>query len=177
MMDQKNIEMTELHFMDDQEAVKEEIGQIMSRIPDRCDKVFCEEVYSDTQRLFHGEYPGYRASNTKYHSLEHTTSVALAAARLIHGAYLAGKAFNPRNISLTFAATLFHDAGLIQDDLFHRVRLVKPSQLPEQLYSTGLIGDDLGARADWLEVTKLAPETPAAESARRNLERMDVKAE
>jgi len=33
------------------------------------------------------------------------------------------------------------NAGLIQDDLFHRVRLIKPSQLPEQLYSTGLIGD------------------------------------
>ena len=51
MMDPENIEMTELHFMDDQEAVKEEIGQIMSRIPDRCDKVFCEEVYSDTQKV------------------------------------------------------------------------------------------------------------------------------
>jgi len=36
------------------------------------------------------------------------------------------------------------NAGLIQDDLFHRVRLVKPSQLPEQLYSTPLIGDDAG---------------------------------
>ncbi|MHC4626023.1 MAG: hypothetical protein ACYTDV_03485 [Planctomycetota bacterium] len=36
------------------------------------------------------------------------------------------------------------DAGLIQDDLFHRVRLVKPSQLPEQLHSTPLICDDGG---------------------------------
>jgi len=36
------------------------------------------------------------------------------------------------------------NAGLIQDDLLHRVRLVRPSQLPEQLYSTPLIGDDVG---------------------------------
>jgi len=116
MMDPENIEMTKLLFMDDQETIHEEIGQIMSRMPDRCDKAFCEEVCSDTQRLFLGQYPGYRASNTKYHSLEHTLSVALAAARLIHGAYLAGNAFNPRNISLSFAATLFHDAGLIQHE-------------------------------------------------------------
>jgi hypothetical protein len=36
------------------------------------------------------------------------------------------------------------NAGLFQDDLLHRVRLVKPSQLPEQLYGTGLIPGDAG---------------------------------
>jgi hypothetical protein len=35
-------------------------------------------------------------------------------------------------------------AGLIQDDLFHRVRLVEPSQLPEQLYASGMIPPDAG---------------------------------
>ena len=37
------------------------------------------------------------------------------------------------------------NAGLIQDDLFHRIRLVKPSQLPEQLSGTGMIPPDAGA--------------------------------
>jgi hypothetical protein len=36
------------------------------------------------------------------------------------------------------------NAGLIQDDLFHRIRLVEPSQLPEQLSSTGMIPPDAG---------------------------------
>ena len=36
------------------------------------------------------------------------------------------------------------NAGLIQDDLLHRVRVVEPSQLPEQFHATGLIGDDAG---------------------------------
>ena len=36
------------------------------------------------------------------------------------------------------------NAGLIQDDLFHRIRLVEPSQLPEQLSGTGLIPPDAG---------------------------------
>jgi hypothetical protein len=101
---------------EDQEAILEEICQILSRMPDASDPAFLKSVYSDTQRLFHGEYPGYRACNTKYHTLEHTLSVALAAARLVHGASLEGHEFGPRNIDLTFAATLFHDAGLIQHE-------------------------------------------------------------
>ncbi|MGD8501338.1 MAG: hypothetical protein PVJ86_11870 [Phycisphaerales bacterium] len=36
------------------------------------------------------------------------------------------------------------NAGLIQDDLFHRIRLVEPSQLPEQLHDTGMIPPDAG---------------------------------
>jgi hypothetical protein len=36
------------------------------------------------------------------------------------------------------------NAGLIQDDLFHRIRLVEPSQLPEQLNDTGLVPPDAG---------------------------------
>ena len=38
-----------------------------------------------------------------------------------------------------------------------------------------LKGDDAAARRDWLEVLRLAPQSPAAESARANLEHMDVK--
>jgi hypothetical protein len=52
-----------------------------------------------------------------------------------------------------------------------------PDGLLERGILRRLIGDDLGARADWLAVTRFAPESPAAEAARRNLERMDVKVE
>jgi len=37
------------------------------------------------------------------------------------------------------------NAGLIQEDMLHRVRLVKPSELPEQLHAAGLIPDDAGS--------------------------------
>ena len=40
-----------------------------------------------------------------------------------------------------------------------------------------LQGDSAGARKDWLQAIKLAPTSPAAEAARRNLERMDIKVE
>jgi len=35
-------------------------------------------------------------------------------------------------------------AGFIQDDLFHRIRLVAPSQLPSELHDTGLLSPDAG---------------------------------
>jgi len=38
-----------------------------------------------------------------------------------------------------------------------------------------LKGDDAGARADWLMVLSLAPDGPASDAARTNLEKMDVK--
>lgn len=36
-------------------------------------------------------------------------------------------------------------------------------------------GDEAGARADWMRAIEIAPESPAADTARRNIELMDVK--
>jgi tetratricopeptide (TPR) repeat protein len=50
---------------------------------------------------------------------------------------------------------------------------------PEALLERGIIrrlmGDDNGARADWLTLTRLYSSTRAAQAARRNIERLDVK--
>ena len=73
-------------------------------------------VYNDVIRLFRGEYPGYRASNTKYHNLEHTLMVTVATARLIHGCIEGGFVFENENILLGLLAALYHDVGLIQAD-------------------------------------------------------------
>jgi hypothetical protein len=73
-----------------------------------------EKIYGDIIRLFKGEFPGYKASNTKYHDLEHTCSTALAAARLIHGLHVQGQVFAPRLVHLCLIGALFHDTGLIQ---------------------------------------------------------------
>ena len=40
-----------------------------------------------------------------------------------------------------------------------------------------LSNDPNGARKDWLHTIKLAPDSPAAEAARRNLEKLDIRAE
>jgi hypothetical protein len=75
-----------------------------------------EVLYRDIIRLFKGDYPGYRASNTKYHDLEHTSAVALAVTRLMHGCHLDGVVMQRSNIILGVGAALFHDVGLIQTE-------------------------------------------------------------
>lgn len=75
-----------------------------------------EKIYEDIIRLFKGEFPGYRTCNTKYHNLEHTSSTALAAARIIHGLHIQGEVFTPRLVQLCLIGALFHDTGLIQTE-------------------------------------------------------------
>ena len=91
-----------------------EIKNILLLVDPSLDPSPIEKIYEDIIRLFNGEFPGYKASNTKYHNLEHTCSTALAAARLIHGLHVQGQVFSPRLVQLCLIGTLFHDTGLIQ---------------------------------------------------------------
>jgi hypothetical protein len=93
-----------------------EIKNILLLIDPSLDPSPIEKIYEDIIRLFNGEFPGYRASNTKYHNLEHTCSSTLAAARLIHGLHVQGQVFSPRFVQLCLIGTLFHDTGLIQTE-------------------------------------------------------------
>ena len=110
-------EVTKLYDLIDcqsQKAIFAEIKAIISLLDSDSIMDQFQPVYQDIVRLFKGEYPGYRASNTKYHNLEHTVMVTLATARLIHGSVKSGFQFKPENVLLGILAALFHDSGLIQ---------------------------------------------------------------
>lgn len=94
-----------------------EIAKTLSLVDPELDTSGLRKVFTDIVRLFNGEYPGYRASNTKYHNLEHTCGVTLATARLIHGAHVQGQAFSSRIIGLGIIGAMFHDTGLIQKEV------------------------------------------------------------
>ena len=49
-----------------------EIKNILLLIEPSPDPSSIEKIFEDITRLFDGEFPGYRASKTKYHNLEHT---------------------------------------------------------------------------------------------------------
>jgi hypothetical protein len=93
-----------------------EIKNILPLIEPSPDPSPIEEVYGDIVRLFKGEFPGYKASNTKYHNLGHTCSTALATARLIHGLHVQGQVFTQKLVVLCIIGALFHDTGLIQTE-------------------------------------------------------------
>ncbi|BCS88948.1 hypothetical protein [Pseudodesulfovibrio sediminis] len=74
-----------------------------------------QRAFADVQKLFFGQYPGFRASNTKYHDFEHTCGVVLATFRLIYGAMAEGVVFTENECRMGLLSALFHDVGLIQN--------------------------------------------------------------
>ena len=110
------IKLYDLTDISSQRETYEEIIRTLSLVDPGYDPSRFAEVYEDIVALFSGKYPGYRASNTKYHNLEHTCSVTLATARLIHGLHVQGQIFSSRDLALGLIAALFHDTGLIQTE-------------------------------------------------------------
>jgi len=115
-MKTKNTKLYDLIDAGNPQKVFDEIKYIISLMTDEYDHDSFEKLFADIVRLFKGKYPGYQASKTKYHDLEHTHSVVLATARLMHGCFIEGETFTPRTIFLGLAANLFHDTGLIQTE-------------------------------------------------------------
>jgi hypothetical protein len=72
-------------------------------------------TYLDIQRLFQGDFPGYRACNTQYHDFAHTYCTTLAMSRLMHGASLSGIPFSRFDVQIGLTAALMHDTGYIQE--------------------------------------------------------------
>jgi HD-GYP domain-containing protein (c-di-GMP phosphodiesterase class II) len=97
------------------EDIYKEIKFIISLIVDDFDFDFLDLSFENTEKIFSGRFPGYQASNTSYHNLDHTMAVSLALLRLIHGLHLQKKTiFTPEIIECGVIAAFFHDAGLIQ---------------------------------------------------------------
>jgi len=98
----------------DAECVLREVDRtVRDYFPD-IDTGLLHRAFGDVEQLFYGKYPGYQASNTKYHDFEHTCSVLLADARLIYGAMAAGQLFVEEDVLKGLLSALFHDVGLIQ---------------------------------------------------------------
>jgi hypothetical protein len=71
-------------------------------------------AFRDFNDLFDGRFPGYRACNTKFHDKLHTTDALLAITRLIDGYNLRHRCLPVEKVQIALIATLFHDAGYIQ---------------------------------------------------------------
>lgn len=75
------------------------------------------QTHKDIVDLFNGDYPGYKASNAKYHNLEHTCSVVLSTARLLHGCISSKFCLVDEQLfSLGIISAYFHDTGMIQEE-------------------------------------------------------------
>lgn len=97
------------------EAVLEEVQIILQLISSSFDVAPVNSTFNMVVQVFEGNHPEYRACNTYYHDLRHTTDALLAMARLIHGACINGEIFLERQIVTALISALFHDTGYIQE--------------------------------------------------------------
>jgi len=96
--------------------VLEEVNTLFLDMFDEHDFDLVSSVFESVVALFSGKLPGFKACDTPYHNLKHTTDVFLAMTRLLHGAQIKGVAFNARDAGVGVVAALMHDAGYIQKE-------------------------------------------------------------
>jgi hypothetical protein len=106
--------LADLLPMDSPGAVLDEVKIILHMISPHFNEAAVTSAFILTMNLYNGNYPGYRACNTEYHDLRHTTDTFLAMARLIHGAIIKGETLTDHEMALGLIAALLHDSGYIQ---------------------------------------------------------------
>lgn len=107
-------EMSDLINMSDPEAILAETLHVVRLMSKKLDFRRIHAAFEDMINLFAGRYPGYRACNTEYHDIGHTTDTLMATLRLMHGAFVKGVRFSGREIDLGVISAIFHDSGYIQ---------------------------------------------------------------
>jgi len=100
----------------DAECVRREAVLLIQKIFPGYDSSLFVKSFGNVEKLFFGMYPGFQASNTKYHDFEHTCSVVLAMARLIYGAISEGAVYEEKTLTKGLLSALYHDVGLIQTE-------------------------------------------------------------
>jgi hypothetical protein len=83
------------------------------------------QAFTDFERLFSGQFPGYFGCDTVYHDMQHSLDDTLAMARLLAGfdrSHPAEQRLGADRALLGLVVALFHDAGYIRqiDDTRHR---------------------------------------------------------
>jgi len=96
------------------EDIFKEIKHLISLMVKGFDYDFIDLAFDNIQKIFTGRFPGYQASNTSYHNLDHTMAVTLALIRLIHGRFINKRRYSKNIIECGMIAAFFHDSGLIQ---------------------------------------------------------------
>lgn len=104
----------QLPDISDHQTLLQEVKVTVNLIQSNFDFTHFDQAFTDVEKLFAGQYPGYRECNTKYHDFSHTLMVLLAMVRLMHGAHSQGISFTEKEINLGLISALMHDTGYIQ---------------------------------------------------------------
>ena len=108
-------QLSDLVPPDDRTAIITEVCRLMEVLGSPPAVSAIAKAFELTVELFCGRWSGYRACNTEYHDLRHTTDVFLTMARMVHGAHADGIRLSARMAVTALTAALLHDTGYIQE--------------------------------------------------------------
>jgi len=108
-------------------ALNTEVNRIFLELYPNASTHVLNRSFRDLGRLHKGDYPGYRASDTDYHNLQHTLDVTLAMARLMDGYERSHhnhrtEALGAKLFRFGVVTALFHDIGYLRkaNDMRHK---------------------------------------------------------
>lgn len=111
----------------DPPSVNAEVNRIFLDLYPNASTHVLNRSFRDLARLHKGEYPGYRASDTGYHNLQHSLDVTLAMARLMNGYERSHhdyrtEALGAKLFRFGVVTALFHDIGYLRkvNDMRHK---------------------------------------------------------
>lgn len=107
------------------EAVRRAVRELYAQAWPYFDFTPLDTAFTDFERLFRGQYPGYHGCDTAYHDIQHSLDGTLAAARLCVSydqLHQAPDRIGPERAMLCVVCALFHDSGYIREinDTRHR---------------------------------------------------------
>lgn len=146
-------------------VVHDEVKSLLCLIHPAFDSQRLDRAFEIVVKLFRGEHPDFRACNTGFHDLKHTTDVYLAMARMLHGVVLDGARLSVDELTLAQITALFHDIGYLQDRLDHRGTGAKHTQVHERRSTNilsmvqehiGLTDDEINRAGEIIDCTNLA---------------------
>jgi hypothetical protein len=101
----------------DPDSVQREVKRIYNELYPYAPTSLIGCAFEDCARMYDGADPAYHACDTRYHDLQHTLDVTLAAARLMDGYERAAQRREPlggRRFALGVVCALFHDIGYLR---------------------------------------------------------------
>jgi hypothetical protein len=107
--------ITDVFQTDSPAAILSEVIEILHLVSPNFQTDSIRLSFNAVNDLYVGQFPGYRACNTRYHDLSHANATFLAMARLINGALLDGMVFSEGDVITGLTAAILHDVGYIQD--------------------------------------------------------------
>lgn len=115
-MSRKHLTNIQIHTIFESGDTPDPLDEIIALTSEICPDADCrilDKVHRDVTAIFSGDYPGFKASITKYHNLRHTYSVVLASIRLFHGLFQEGQTISCELVIQGLLSAYFHDLGML----------------------------------------------------------------